>query len=284
MEIILGRTSGFCGGVIRSVNSTEKVLNTYGETYCLGELVHNKQVVDELQSKGLKVVDCLDEVPNGSRVIIRAHGVTKSIYSLAKSKNLDLIDLTCVKVIKIHELAEKLVQDGYFIVLTGQKSHPETIGTISFCGENSLIVEELEELDEAAQKILESGIRRIAILAQTTYSMDKYDKVVKVLKNRLGKIKELRLEKTICNATELRQNECKELASTVDAMVIIGGRHSSNTMKLYDIASGLCKNTWIVETADDLVGDYSNYERVGVMAGASTPKSSIDAVIKKLEG
>lgn len=284
MEIILGRTSGFCGGVIRSVNSTEKVLNTYGETYCLGELVHNKQVVDELKSKGLKVVDCLDEIPNGARVIIRAHGVTKSIYSLAKSKNLDLIDLTCVKVIKIHELAEKLVQDGFFIVLTGQKSHPETIGTISFCGENSLIVEELEELDEAAQKILESGIRRIAILAQTTYSMDKYDKVVKGLKNRLGKIKELRLEKTICNATELRQNECKELASTVDAMVIIGGRHSSNTMKLYDIASGLCKNTWIVETADDLVGDYSNYERVGVMAGASTPKSSIDAVIKKLEG
>lgn len=284
MEVILGKTSGFCGGVIRSVRETEKILDKYGETYCLGELVHNKQVVEKLESKGLKVIDNLDDVSNYARVVIRAHGVAKEVYEKAKEKSLEIIDLTCLNVIRIHELAGSLVNDGYFIVLTGQKSHPETIGTISFCGENSVVIESLDEFDEVLQKIMNSGIKKVAVIAQTTYSMDKYDKIVDCLKERLAEDYEILVKKTICNATELRQKETKDLASKVDAMVIIGGKHSSNTIKLYEIASNLCSNTWIVETALELDGNYSMYEKIGVMAGASTPKESIDEVIRKLEG
>ncbi len=283
MEVILGKTSGFCGGVIRSVLETEKVLDKYGDTYCLGELVHNKQVVDKLEKKGLVVVDTLDNIPSQSRVIIRAHGVTKEVYEQAKEKNLNLVDLTCLKVIKIHEMAEKLVDDGYFIVLAGQKSHPEAIGTISFCGENSAIIENLDEIDFIIDSIKNSGLKKVAIIAQTTYSMDKYDQIVEVLSKKNGDSYEFEIQKTICNATEMRQNECKEIASKVDAMIIIGGKHSSNTLKLYDIASSLCNNSYIVETADDLIEDYSIFDKVGVMAGASTPKSSIEEVLKKLE-
>lgn len=283
MEVILGKTSGFCGGVIRSVLETEKVLDKYGDTYCLGELVHNKQVVEKLEKKGLVVVDTLDNIPSQSRVIIRAHGVTKEVYEQAKEKNLDLVDLTCLKVIKIHEMAEKLVDDGYFIVLAGQKSHPEAIGTISFCGENSAIIENLDEIDFIIDSIKNSGLKKVAIIAQTTYSMDKYDQIVEVLSKKIGDSYEFEIQKTICNATEMRQNECKEIASKVDAMIIIGGKHSSNTLKLYDIASSLCNNSYIVETADDLIEDYSIFDKVGVMAGASTPKSSIEEVLNKLE-
>lgn len=281
MEIVLGKTSGFCGGVIRSVVEAENTLNKKGSTYCLGELVHNKQVVGDLEEKGLVLVNSLNEVPNESRVIIRAHGVAKDVYELAKEKNIDLIDLTCLKVIRIHELATSLVDD-YFIVLVGKKDHPETIGTKSFCGVNSTIVDSIDDLEKVVFKIYESKIKKVAVIAQTTYSMDKYDKIVDKLQEMLGSEYEVLIKKTICNATELRQREMKEIASNVDAVIIIGGKHSSNTVKLYDIASSLCNNSVIVETAQELVDDYSKYEKVGVMAGASTPQKSIDEVLEKL--
>lgn len=283
MEIILGKTSGFCGGVIRSVMESEKVLDKYSIVFCLGELVHNKQVVGNLEDRGMKVVDSLDEVPEDSHVILRAHGVPKEVYEVALKRNIDLIDLTCPKVLKVHDEAKKYEKEGYYIVVTGKSTHPEVIGIKSYCGVNSCVIENIEELDNVIDNIKMSGIEKVAIISQTTYSMKKFDKIVKKLKEELVGYNIL-INNTICPATEMRQKETEELASKVDAMIIIGGKNSSNTKKLYDLSSALCKNSFIIETVDDLKEDLSIFNKIGIMAGASTPKSSVDAVINMLNG
>lgn len=283
MEIILGKTSGFCGGVIRSVMESEKVLDKYSIVFCLGELVHNKQVVGNLEDRGMKVVDSLDEVPEGSHVILRAHGVPKEVYEVALKRNIDLVDLTCPKVLKVHHEAKKYEKEGYYIVVTGKSTHPEVIGIKSYCGVNSCVIENIEELDNVIDNIKMSGIEKVAIISQTTYSMKKFDMIVKKLKEELVGYNIL-INNTICPATEMRQKETEELASKVDAMIIIGGKNSSNTKKLYDLSSALCKNSFIIETVDDLKEDLSIFNKIGIMAGASTPKSSVDAVINMLNG
>ena len=282
MNIIVGKLAGFCGGVINSVSKSDKLLEDGIKTYCLGELVHNKQVVDKLKDKGLVFIDTLDEVEDGSRVIIRAHGVTKETYEIAMLKKLDIIDLTCPNVLRIHEKAIKLVEDDYFVVLIAQKDHPEAIGTISFCGKDSVILEDKNGISEVVRLFKNSSKTKLAVISQTTYSMIKFDELVEELKNQLNEY-ELNIDNTICSATELRQKETSKLANEVDAMIIIGGKNSSNTKKLYDIASSKCKNTYIVETIDDLNEDMSCFDTVGVMAGASTPKESIDEVVDYLK-
>ena len=282
MEIKVGKLAGFCGGVINSVSKTDKILEDGKKTYCLGELVHNKQVVDKLKSKGLVLIESLDEVEDCSRVIIRAHGVTKDIYELANKKNLKVIDLTCPNVLRIHEKAIKLVGEDFFIVLIAQKDHPEAIGTISFCGKDSVILEDKNGISEVVRLFENSSKTKLAVISQTTYSMIKFDELVEELKNQLNGY-ELNIDNTICSATELRQKETSKLANEVDAMIIIGGKNSSNTKKLYDIASSKCGNTFIVETINDLDTDMTCYDVVGVMAGASTPKESIDDVVRYLE-
>ena len=282
MNIIVGKLAGFCGGVINSVSKSDKLLEDGIKTYCLGELVHNKQVVDKLKDKGLVFIDTLDEVEDGSRVIIRAHGVTKETYELAMLKKLDIIDLTCPNVLRIHEKAIKLVEDDYFVVLIAQKDHPEAIGTISFCGKDNVILEDKNGISEVVRLFKNSSKTKLAVISQTTYSMIKFDELVEELKNQLNEY-ELNIDNTICSATELRQKETSKLANEVDAMIIIGGKNSSNTKKLYDIASSKCKNTYIVETIDDLNEDMSCFDTVGVMAGASTPKESINDVVDYLK-
>lgn len=281
MKISIGKLAGFCGGVTNSVNKSYKLLDEYDNLYCLGELVHNQQVVDELESKGIKFVDSLDEVPQGSRVIIRAHGVPVSIYEEAKERELELFDLTCPKVLAIHDLAKNLVNDGNYIVLVAQKDHPEAIGTISFCGEYSTIVECVEDVDNLRSLFSDSKLDKLAIICQTTFSVKKFKEIC----DEIGKvIDNVEVHDTICNATSMRQQETEEISRSVDAMIIIGGANSSNTKKLYEIAKNNNDNTFIVQTVDELKdNDFSKYEHIGVMAGASTPKKSIDEVIEYLE-
>lgn len=281
MRISVGKLAGFCGGVTNSVNKSYKLLDEYDNLYCLGELVHNQQVVDELKNKGIKFVDSLDEVPEESRVIIRAHGVPVSIYEEAKNRKLELFDLTCPKVLAIHDLAKRLVNEGNYVVLVAKKDHPEAIGTISFCGEYSTIVESFEDVDNLRSLFDDSKLDKLAIICQTTFSVKKFkdicDEISKVIDN-------VEVYDTICNATSMRQQETEELSCSVDAMIIIGGANSSNTKKLYEIAKNNNDNTFIVQTVDELKDkDFSKYEHIGVMAGASTPKRSIDEVIEYLE-
>lgn len=281
MRISVGKLAGFCGGVTNSVNKSYKLLDEYDNLYCLGELVHNQQVVDELKNKGIKFVDSLDEVPEESRVIIRAHGVPVSIYEEAKNRKLELFDLTCPKVLAIHDLAKRLVNEGNYVVLVAKKDHPEAIGTISFCGEYSTIVEGFEDVDNLRSLFDDSKLDKLAIICQTTFSVKKFkdicDEISKVIDN-------VEVYDTICNATSMRQQETEDLSCSVDAIIIIGGANSSNTKKLYEIAKNNNDNTFIVQTVDELKDkDFSKYEHIGVMAGASTPKRSIDEVIEYLE-
>lgn len=283
MEIILGKMAGFCGGVTNAVVKTEEQLETKKEIYCLGELTHNRQVMDELEKKGLIVVDEIEEIPEGKDVIFRAHGVPPKIYQKAKMRNLKVIDLTCPKVLKIHEQAQDYVEKGYFLFLIAEKKHPETIGTKGFAGDNSYIIEEKQDISNAIAKLKESKKEKVAILAQTTFSMQKFDEFVEEIRKQLDLRIKLEVKKTICEATKKRQEETKEIAKKVDYMIIIGGKNSANTRKLYDISKELCSNAILIQTKEDLPKEIFKVNTIGVMAGASTPKKSIEEVIKKLK-
>lgn len=282
MGIILGKTAGFCGGVLNSVTKAQKYVSENDKVYCLGELVHNQQVVDKLKAEGLVFINSLDEVEDGSKVIIRAHGVPKDVYDIAKKRKIELYDLTCPKVLKIHNEAINYVNDGYYIVLIAHKDHPEVLGTISFCDNDSFIVEKLEDINSCIESIEKSLKKKVAILAQTTYSVDLFHEISELIKDKLGVDYAILINNTICNATELRQKEVKEMAEDVEAMIIIGGKNSSNTQKLFNISSEKCPNSYLIETVDDLSEDIGKFKKVGVMAGASTPKESIDEVINYL--
>ena len=279
MEILLGKTAGFCGGVSFAVQSSEKDLDKYNKVYCLGELVHNKEVINNLEKRGLIIVNDISEAHD--RVIIRAHGVEKNIYEKAKEMNIELLDYTCKKVLLIHNLVEEYAKKGYYIILIGESNHPEVIGTYSFCGEYKSKVNKIEDVDEVINNIKQSNINKVLVVAQTTFNGLKFDDIVEKIKEKLDNSIELEINKTICNATMLRQNETIELSKQVNLMIIIGGKNSSNTNKLYEISNKYCKNAIVVETYKEIDKEFiKKFEKIGIMEGASTPKSSIDEVVK----
>ena len=287
MEVILGKLAGFCNGVRNAVEKTEELLKNRDKIYCLGELAHNKQVIKDLENDGLIIVDDLNEVPNNSEVIFRAHGVTKSVYQLAKEKNLTVYDYSCVRVIKLHEDVENMSNEGYYVFLFGDEEHPEVIGTKSFAKlEEITVLKDKEEIDNAINNFKNSNLNKLYICAQTTFSLKKFDEFVSIVEEKLKKYNndiDIKINKSICEATEIRQMETENLAKKVDFMVIIGGKNSSNTIKLYEISNKNCKNAIHIETKKELENiDFSKVSKVGVMAGASTPKKSIDEVIEYL--
>ena len=281
MQIIIGKTAGFCFGVKNAVTKTEEELNKSHKAYCLGELVHNNQVTEELTSKGVKFIDNIEEAQNS--VIIRSHGVEKQIYQKAKELNLEVIDLTCPKVLNIHKIAEEYSNNGYYIFLVGKKEHPEMIGTVSFCGDNYFVIENEEKVLEAIKQFNNSNKENILVIAQTTFSLEKFNKISKKISENIEP-KNLEIKNTICLATKQRQEETEEIAKKVNAMIIVGSKHSSNSTKLYELAGKYCKNVMFVETENELDTNRIKPEYiVGVMAGASTPQKSIQKVVEKLE-
>lgn len=283
MEIIIGKTAGFCFGVANAVNKTSKLLEQEGNMYCLGELVHNKQVTEELEEKGLKIIDNINEAK--ASVIIRSHGACKSIYEKAKEMGIKIEDLTCPKVSKTHNIAEEYSKKGYYIFLIGNSSHPEIIGTISYCGENSSVIEKEEDLQNALDEFYKSGVKKLFVLVQTTFSLEKFNNISNLIKENIKDKKEIELEikNTICDATKLRQEETEQIAKEVDMMIIIGGKNSSNTKKLYEISKKYCKNCISVETCEEMNSEeIAKFSKIGIMAGASTPQKSIDKVVEML--
>ena len=281
MEIVLGKTAGFCYGVKNAVTNAEEKLKIYKKIYCLGELVHNGEVIKKLENLGLKVVEKIEDSDN--RIIIRAHGIAKEIYNKAKKMNIELLDYTCPKVLKIHEIAEKKKKMGYYIFLFGGQNHPESVGTISFCGDNSYLIETKEQIDDAIFNFNKSKMKKLLIIVQTTFSMEKFTEFTEIVKEKISDDTEIEIKNTICNATKIRQEETEKISKMVDCMIIIGGKNSSNTKKLYDIACKNCENTFIIETKDEIEKkQIEKFEKIGIMAGASTPKESIDDVINKI--
>lgn len=282
MEVIVGRTAGFCYGVKRAVEGAKKEVKEDEKVYGLGEIVHNKDVVKQLENLGMHFIEDIKEAKG--KTIIRAHGIPKQVYQEAEKKQIELIDYTCPKVLKIHEIAEEYAKKGYYIFLLGNRKHPEIIGTLSYCGENKFVIEKEDDTIKALEALEKSEIKKLLVISQTTYSLEKFYIIEEIIKNELPRDVELVIKNTICQATEIRQKETEEMAKKVDSMIVIGGKSSSNTKKLYEIAKQYCKTILLIENETELVLDkIQSIDKVGIMAGASTPRESIEKVIKKLE-
>lgn len=283
MEIIIGKTAGFCFGVNNAVTKAQDLLNQKRNIYCLGELVHNKQVTSNLEKNGLNIIDDIKSAKEN--VIIRAHGEPQKTYVLANELGIHIFDFTCPKVLRIHKIAKEYSSNGYYVFLIGHKKHPETIGTISYCGANSSIIEGYDDIPEKLNIFYKSNIKKLLVLVQTTYSLEKFGIIIEKIKNELeNKSINIRVENTICDATKIRQEETKKIAKEVEAMIVIGGKHSSNTNKLYEISKIYCKNSFLIETKEELnTAKISKFAKIGIMAGASTPKESINLVVEMLQ-
>lgn len=282
MEIIIGKTAGFCYGVKRAVEgSIEEIKKQKDSIYCLGELVHNNEVIKDLEKQGLKFIENIEEVKNNkARVIVRAHGIEKEIYQKAKEKGIELIDYTCPNVLKIHKIAEEYQKKGYYIFLVGVKGHPETTATISYCGKDMNLITQEDDIENAIKDLEKSRIKNVLVLVQTTYSVHKFEKIVEIIKSQLKKDIQMVIKNTICLTSEQRQKETEEISKKVYNMVIIGGKHSSNTKKLYEVAQENCKNTILIETKNELTKEIiNNSEKIGIMAGASTPQKNIEEIV-----
>lgn len=282
MEIVIGKKSGFCGGVEFTIKKATEILERNKEVYCLGEIVHNEQVIEMLEKKGMKTVSKIEEIPDLSEVIFRAHGEAPESYIKAKSKKLIINDLTCINVKKIHEKVEKAKENG-FVIIVGVKKHPEVIGTQGFAGENSYVIESEDDILDAYMKYEQTMMKNVYVFAQTTFSSKKFDDIFNEIEKNFCEANVVK-DKTICNATEDRQLETSKMAKENDIMLIIGGSHSSNTKKLYEVSQKECKKTYFIQVADDLANiDFTNAQNIGIMAGASTPKFIVEDIKNKLE-
>lgn len=283
MEIVVGKNAGFCYGVKRAVDGAkEELKNKTGDICCLGEIVHNKDVVKSLEEQGMKFIESISDARETT--IIRAHGVPQEVYKKASELNINIKDYTCPKVLKIHEIAEQYVQKDFYIMLTGSKKHPETIGTISFCGNNYFVIENEEMLETAIHQFNLAKIKKLLLISQTTFSVEKFSRIKDKITNLISKDVDFIVKNTICPATKIRQEEVAELSKQVDKMIIIGGKNSSNTKKLFEVAKKFCENSICIENERELdLGFFKETDKVGIMAGASTPQESIEAVKKSLE-
>ena len=273
MEIIVARHSGFCFGVDRAVKTAFNV-RCEGRVFTLGELIHNSQVIEALREKGIEPVYDIDGLKENDCVIIRAHGIGKDVYEALKQRGVTIIDATCPYVKRIHEIVMRKQDEGFKIVIVGNPDHPEVKGINGWCGGKALIVP-----DEKEAENLPVSDEKICSVAQTTFRQSRYDAIFETLKKKFAFA--LKFD-TICNATVERQTEAAELSRTADAMIVIGGRNSSNTQKLYEICRQNCPRTYLIENADELPS-LDNIKTVGITAGASTPDWVIKEVILHMQ-
>ncbi len=283
VNIEIGKHAGFCGGVNLCIKTLEeKLANEKNVIYCLGELVHNKEVVNSFKEKGVIFVDKLEDVPNNAKLVIRAHGAEKHTYEVARNRGMDILDLTCPKVAKIKEDVKEYITDDSYIVLVAKKEHPEAKSTISFLGVNASIVEDENDLHEIIGKL--SKYSNVVIISQTTFDEKIFLSYAKFIEDNVDKNVNVIIKNTICNATSIRQEEIRTMAKEKELMLIVGGKNSSNTHKLYNIAKNECEETYWVETKDELELDIIKGKvNIGIMAGASTPKNVIDDVVQAIQ-
>ena len=274
MEVVLAKSSGFCFGVKRAVDRVYEQLAENKKIYTYGPIVHNDDVVADLEEKGVKVLNTkeeLTELTEGS-VVIRAHGVPKEIYEIMEQKNIECIDATCPFVKRIHKIVEKESAEGRRIIVIGNAKHPEVEGIRGWCKTPATVIESREE----ALQFNGSKDDKYCVVSQTTFNYKKFQELVEIFQK---KGYDIIVSNTICSATEERQKEASELAAKADVMIVIGGTHSSNTRKLYELCKSECENTYYIQTLADLQLELPNsVELVGITAGASTPNKIIEEV------
>lgn len=277
MKVKIAKEAGFCFGVKRAMKMAWDELEKNNDNiYALGPLIHNKQAVDKYEEKGLLTVDKIESVPNYKHMIIRSHGVSENIYKEAKEKGITIIDTTCPFVRKIHRKAKTYYDQGYQIIVIGDNNHPEVIGINGWCNNSAIIIKELDYL----KKLNLDCTKKYCVVAQTTINLNLYKDITNYLKENIN---EVVFNNTICSATKVRQEAARELSSEVDCVVVIGGKHSSNTQKLVNICEEYVK-TFAIETKSELdIYELKKFNVIGITAGASTPNWIIEDVVKFIE-
>ena len=284
MEIKLAKTAGFCYGVQRAVDMVGEALDAHpdGKIYTYGPIVHNDLVVEALKKRGVGVISDFEELKTlagngslrGATVVIRAHGVGEEVYEILgkPGAGIRIADATCPFVKKIHRIVREHYAAGEQLVVTGSSKHPEVAGILGQIGGDAVVIEDPGE----AEKTNFTGDKTLCVVSQTTFSLQKFEDIVAIFEKRQYN---MHIINTICNATQMRQKEAAELAGECDAMIVIGGRNSSNTAKLCEICQSECKKTYFIQSAEDLDETLNSVRCVGITAGASTPKSIIEEVL-----
>ena len=283
MEVIVAKTAGFCFGVERAVNKVyEQIEKTSQPIYTYGPIIHNEEVVKDLEAKGVKLIADrkeLEALTEGEGVIIiRSHGVSREVYEKKEKKGLTIVDATCPFVKKIHRLVERECAAGNQVVIIGNEQHPEVEGIKGWGDAHTVVIQTPEEVEDFVPK---AGAK-LSIVSQTTFNYNNFKELVEKF---FKKGYDILVLNTICNATQERQVEAERIASQVEAMIVIGGKSSSNTRKLYEICRKECKNTYYIQTLGDFDPEsVSSVRSVGITAGASTPKNIIEEVHTNVRG
>lgn len=280
MEVILAKSAGFCFGVKKAVDKVYEQIGKGGKIYTFGPIIHNEEVVKDLEARGVQVLDSIEalkKITEGA-VVIRSHGVAKEVYDIIKEQGLECVDATCPFVKRIHNIVEKESTAGKKIVIIGNAGHPEVEGIKGWCVTETVVMESEEE---AKAFVLDENnsiykTEELCIVSQTTFNYNKFKDLVEIFSEKGYNVS---VVNTICNATEERQTEARQIASRAQSMIVIGGTHSSNTRKLYEICKKECENTYFIQTLDDLRLDPPKAASpVGITAGASTPNNIIEEV------
>ena len=275
MEITVAKSAGFCFGVQRAVDSVYKELKeNSGKIYTFGPIIHNEQVVEDLNKRGIEVIDTVEqlkEIKEGT-VVIRSHGVAKEIYDILEQQKLKMVDATCPFVKKIHNIVLDESNNGKTIIIIGNDNHPEVEGIKGWVNGEVIVINKEEQIE----KLSLPEQTKACIVSQTTFNHNKFKYLVEIIRK---KGYDITVVNTICNATHVRQVEARKISSKVDGMIVIGGKNSSNTQKLYDICRNECENTFYVQTVKDLnLHELKSLKSIGITAGASTPKNIIEEV------
>ncbi|MCP1101126.1 4-hydroxy-3-methylbut-2-enyl diphosphate reductase [Aequitasia blattaphilus] len=282
MKIILAKTAGFCFGVKRAVDTVyQEIQKESGERiYTYGPIIHNEIVARDLKEKGVEIIEDEEELRKLEKgvVILRSHGVEKKVYEILEEKNLRYVDATCPFVKRIHSIVEKETENEKLVIIIGNPSHPEVKGIKGWGKENVFIVENEQDAKNIS---LSDKKQSICIVSQTTFNHNKFKELVEIISK---KGYDISVCNTICSATKERQEEARDIAAKVEAMIVIGDKHSSNTQKLFEICGEVCKTTFYIQTLDDLDTSQLRYvESIGITAGASTPNKIIEEVQKECQ-
>ena len=275
MKITVAKSAGFCFGVQRAVDSVYKELEeNSGKIYTFGPIIHNEQVVEDLNKRGIEVIDTVErlkKIKEGT-VVIRSHGVAKEIYDILEQQKLKMVDATCPFVKKIHNIVLDESNNGKTIIIIGNDNHPEVEGIKGWVNGEVIVINKEEQIE----KLSLPEQTKACIVSQTTFNHNKFKYLVEIIRK---KGYDITVVNTICNATHVRQVEAQKISSKVDGMIVIGGKNSSNTQKLYDICRNECENTFYVQTVKDLnLHELKSLKSIGITAGASTPKNIIEEV------
>jgi len=280
MRVKVAETAGFCFGVKRAVDKVyELIASGVSPIYTLGPIIHNEEVVSDLEKKGVAVVSEEElSMLSGGTVVIRSHGVGKAVYDKLERLGLSYVDVTCPFVLKIHRIVERESRAGSHIIIIGDKEHPEVKGICGWCLGGYTVIKNVQE----AEDFVPPAGKKLCVVSQTTFNYNKFQELVEILRKKRydnNVLNILNILNTICNATEERQKEAKAIAGEVDTMLVVGGRHSSNTQKLFEICKKECGNTYYIQTPVDLDSEmFQCSSFVGITAGASTPKKIIEEV------